>query len=122
MSQCFYFRTRTKMPDNALKQIAKPTLGNLTEVGIRDFSTVFHSLEYGYRIGLDGGKLFDTSGKNRQIQISEHFTAGEFAVSRTQHYNLARIHENLVYELEKIRVFFNKAVNIVNGYMSQTPW
>jgi hypothetical protein len=107
------------MPDDVPKPIASPTLDNLTEVSIPFFRGGW---EYGYRIGLDGGRLFDTSGKSRQVQISEHFAAGEFAVSGTQPYDLARIHEDLVYALEKIRVFFNKAVNIVTGYMSQTPW
>lgn len=106
----------TYMRDHGISFIKGPTLYNLRKRDLT-FSTRQTQDMYAPVSGTENGELYYTTGKDREIKVSEHFRAGEFARDRTDKFEFARIHPNLVYELEKIRTFFDKEVHIVTGYM-----
>jgi len=108
------------MSEHAIKPVPKPTFGNLAVMDLRDFKHPSEVKNYSLPDGVAGGELYYTSKTHRQTAVSAHFKVADFARSRTETYDYARIHSDLVYELEKIRAFFGKDVHIVTGYMSDT--
>lgn len=110
------------MPDHGIAPIKPVTLSNLQVWKLTCFTNRKDTETYAPVTDLDFGELYQTKKQYRATRISEHFTAGDFARSGTKKYDYARIHHDLVYELEKIRTFFGKNVNIKVGYHTHADW
>lgn len=69
---------------------------------------------------FSGNPLIIISPKDRTSQISKNFLTGEFAQAQAGKYkfNFARIDPLLVENLQKLRSFFGKQIEIVDGYYS----
>ena len=106
------------MPDHGIAPIGPITLSNLPVFILENFTSRRETRAHAKvtHLNIENGELYETTKKYRTSKVSEHFTAGDFAKAGTKTYDYARIHRDLVYELEKIRTFFNKAVNITTGY------
>ncbi len=112
------------MPSHGIAPIGPITLSNLPVFKLTSFRNreEFEAHAQVTQINIENGELYQTTKKYRTSKVSEHFTAGDFAKAGTKTYDYARIHRDLVYELEKIRTFFDKDVNITTGYRTHADW